>query len=65
MEVHFNPDLQAKLDRMARDTGRRSDELVENVVTELPQANNRIDIFASGETVHVFTRPGWRNAGIA
>jgi predicted transcriptional regulator len=34
MEVHFPPDVQAKLEQMARDTGRRSDELVENVVTD-------------------------------
>ena len=34
MEVHFTPDVQAKLEQMARDTGRRSDELVENVVAD-------------------------------
>jgi predicted transcriptional regulator len=34
MEVHFNPDVQSKLEQMARDTGRRSDELVEDVVAE-------------------------------
>jgi predicted transcriptional regulator len=34
MEVHFSPDVQAKLDQMARDTGRRSDQLVETVVTD-------------------------------
>ena len=34
MEVHFNPDVQAKLEQMARATGRRSDQLVENVVTD-------------------------------
>jgi len=34
MEVHFSPDVQAKLEQMARDTGRRSDQLVENVVTD-------------------------------
>lgn len=34
MEVHFTPDVQAKLEQMARDTGRRSDELVENVVVD-------------------------------
>jgi hypothetical protein len=27
MEVHFTPDVQAKLEQMARDTGRPSDEL--------------------------------------
>jgi predicted transcriptional regulator len=34
MEVHFSPDVQEKLDQMARATGRRSDQLVENVVTD-------------------------------
>jgi predicted transcriptional regulator len=34
MEVHFTAEVQAKLEQMARDTGRRSDELVENVVTD-------------------------------
>ena len=34
MEVHFPPEVQAKLEQMARDTGRRSDQLVENVVTD-------------------------------
>lgn len=32
MEVQFTPDLQEKLDQMARDTGRRSDELVRDAV---------------------------------
>jgi len=32
MEVPFTPDVQAKLDQMARDTGRRSDELVQDAV---------------------------------
>jgi len=32
------------------------------VVAELPQTCNEINIFASGQTVHVFARPGWRNA---
>jgi hypothetical protein len=32
MEVHFTPDVQAKLEQMARDCGRRSDELVEDAV---------------------------------
>ena len=34
MEVHFPPELQTKLEPMARDTGCPSDELVENVVTD-------------------------------
>ena len=37
MEVHFTPEIQAKLEQMARDTGGRSDELVEDVVTEFFQ----------------------------
>jgi hypothetical protein len=28
MEVHFTPEVQAKLDQMARESGRRSDELL-------------------------------------
>jgi predicted transcriptional regulator len=32
MEVHFNPDLQAKLDQLATETGRPTGELVENAV---------------------------------
>ncbi len=35
MEVHFTPDVQAKLDQMARDTGRPSDELLEDAVAGL------------------------------
>ncbi len=32
------------------------------VAAELPEANWQIDLFAKGETVHVFARRGWRNA---
>lgn len=32
MEVHFTPDVQAKLDQMARESGRPSEELVEDAV---------------------------------
>jgi predicted transcriptional regulator len=32
MEVHFKPDVQAKLDQMARESGRPSGELVEDAV---------------------------------
>ena len=35
MEVHFTPDVQAKLEKMARDTGRGSDELLEDAVIGL------------------------------
>ena len=34
MEVHFTPEVRAKLEQMARDAGCPGDELVENVVTE-------------------------------
>ena len=34
MEVHFKPEVQAKRDQMARESGRPSDELVENVVAD-------------------------------
>jgi len=30
MEVHFSPDVQAKLDRLAMDTGRPADELLQD-----------------------------------
>ena len=33
MEVHFTPDTQARLEQMARDSGRRRDELVEDAVS--------------------------------
>ncbi|MBK5291517.1 MAG: hypothetical protein JJE04_07580 [Acidobacteriia bacterium] len=32
MEVSFKPDVQAKLEQMARETGRPSDELVEDAL---------------------------------
>ncbi len=32
MEIQFTPELQAKLEAMARDTGRPSDELVQEAV---------------------------------
>jgi len=32
MEVHFKPEVQAKLDELARQSGRRSDELVEDAM---------------------------------
>jgi predicted transcriptional regulator len=32
MEVEFTPDVQAKLDQMAREVGRSSDELVQDAV---------------------------------
>ena len=32
MEVHVKPEVQAKLDQMVRDSGRPSDELVEDAI---------------------------------
>jgi predicted transcriptional regulator len=32
MEVHFTPDVEAKLEQMARETGRPRDELVADAV---------------------------------
>jgi predicted transcriptional regulator len=32
MEVHFSPDVQAKLEQMARESGRPSEKLVEDAV---------------------------------
>jgi hypothetical protein len=35
MEVHFTPDVQAKLEQLSRETGRPSDELVTDAVVGL------------------------------
>jgi len=47
MELHFSPDTQAKLEKLARDTGRASDELVEDALIgyfdELAQAREMLD----------------------
>jgi hypothetical protein len=47
MEVHFSPDVQAKLDQLARDTGCRSEELLEDAVVglfdELAYAREMLD----------------------
>jgi len=47
MEVHFTPEVQAKLEQMARDSGCRSDELVEGTVIgyfdELAQTREMLD----------------------
>lgn len=56
MEVHFPPALQAKLDKLAIETGRPTGELVEDVVAgyfeELAQTrdmlNSRYDDLKSG-----------------
>jgi predicted transcriptional regulator len=47
MEVHFKPEVQAKLDQMVRESGRPSDELVEDAVIgyfdELAYAREMLD----------------------
>jgi predicted DNA-binding protein len=56
MEVQFNPDVQAKLDELATETGRPTDELVKDAVlgyfNELAQTremlNSRYDDLKSG-----------------
>jgi hypothetical protein len=56
MEVHFAPDLQGKLDKLAAETGRPPGELVEDLVAgyfdELAQTremlNSRYDDLKSG-----------------
>ena len=57
MEVQFNPDLQAKLDKLATETGRPTGELVEDVVAGYFDAlgqtremlNRRYDDLKSGK----------------
>ncbi len=56
MEVHLNPDLQAKLDQLALETGRATEELIEDAMAgyfdELAQVremlNGRYDDLKSG-----------------
>jgi predicted transcriptional regulator len=47
MEVHFAPDLQAKLDKLADETGRPTPELVEDVIAgyvdEIAQTREMLD----------------------
>ena len=47
MEVHFKPDVQAKLEQMAPESGRASDELIEDAVIgyfdELSQTREMLD----------------------
>jgi hypothetical protein len=47
MEVRFTPDVQTKLEQMARETGRPSEELVEDAVIgyfdELAHAREMLD----------------------
>jgi predicted transcriptional regulator len=47
MEVQFRPDVQAKLEQMARESGRPSEELVEDAVVgyfdELARTREMLD----------------------
>lgn len=47
MDVHLTPDLAAKLDRLASETGRPKDELVQDAMAgyfaELSQAREMLD----------------------
>ena len=47
MEVHFSPDVQARLDQLASETGRASDELVQDAMAgylgELAQVRGELD----------------------
>ncbi len=47
MEVHLAPDLQAKLDKLASETGRPTSELVEDVLSgylsEVAQTREMLD----------------------
>jgi predicted DNA-binding protein len=47
MEVHFAPELEAKLNELAATTGRPADELVQDVVAgyvdELDEIRNMLD----------------------
>lgn len=61
MEVRFKPNLQAKLDELAAETGRPPDELVEDVVAgyfdELARTrnlfNSRYDDLKSGRVTPI------------
>ncbi|HME11144.1 MAG TPA: hypothetical protein VKG25_29075 [Bryobacteraceae bacterium] len=47
MEVHFAPDVQAKLDRLVSETGRAPDKLLEDAIAgyevELAQTRQTLD----------------------
>ena len=47
MEVHFTPDIQARLDRLAAESGRAKDELVQDAMPgyldELEQTRGMLD----------------------
>jgi hypothetical protein len=47
MEVHFNPDIQAQLDRLASESGRSQEEFVQDAMAgyfeELVQVRDMLD----------------------
>ena len=47
MELHFTPDLQAKIDQLVTETGRAPDKLIEDAlagyVSELVQTRQMLD----------------------
>jgi len=47
MEVHFNPDIQAQLDRLASESGRSKEEFVQDAMAgyfeELAQLREMLD----------------------
>ncbi len=47
MEVHFTPELQAKLDKLATETGRAQDDLVQDAMAgylgELAEVRGMLD----------------------
>jgi predicted transcriptional regulator len=61
MEVHFSPDLQAKIDQLVIETGRTPDKLLEDAmagyVAELVQTrqmlDNRYDDLKSGRVTPI------------
>lgn len=57
MEVHFTPDTQARLEQMARDSGRRSDELA--YTREMP--DRRYDDLESGRVQPIDGEEAYRH----
>jgi len=68
MEVHFTTDVQSKLEQMARETGRTSEELVEDAVVgyldELAHTrevlDRRYDDLESGRVVPIDGEEAYR-----
>jgi hypothetical protein len=69
MEVHFKPDVQEKLEQMARESGRPSDDLVEDALIgyfdELAQTremlDRRFDDLESGREKPIDGEEAYRN----